>query len=137
MNVSIVLPEHYDNVWQSIHEYMEGAAKYTHGRFNVEDIKYRLYNSNQQLWIAYDDKVYGAVVTEIIDYPQMRALVMHFTGGIDLLSWKDEMLAMLREFAKDNHCKTIESSGRIGWKRVFKDDGFKSKFMFYELPVKE
>ena len=115
---------------------MVGAAKYTHGRFKVEDIKQQLYkNNNQQLWIAYDDKVYGAVITEIITYPQMKTLIMHFTGGVELPKWKDDMLALLRRFAKDRQCKVIESYGRTGWKRIFKNDGFNSKFMFYELPV--
>ena len=135
MIVTAVLPEDYDAIWGYIHEYMVGAAKYTHGRFEVEDIRQGL-NGNQQLWIAYQDGiVYGAVITEIIVYPRIKSLVMHFTGGIELPKWKDDMLALLRRFARDNGCKTIESFGRTGWKRVFKNDGFKSKFMFYELPV--
>jgi len=137
MKASIVLPEDYDNFWHLIQEYMDGAAKYTYGRFTVEDILEGLKTKDQQLWIAYDDKVYGAVVTEIAEYPQMKSLVMHFTGGIELPKWKNEMLALLRRFAKDQGCKTIESFGRTGWKRIFKNDGFKSQFMFYELPVEE
>lgn len=137
MITTAVLPEDYENIWGYIHEYMEGAAKYTHGRYTVEDIKRCLSeNPMQQLWIAYQDGlVYGAVITEVIEYPQMRALVMHFTGGVQLPKWKSEMLALLQRFAKDHGCKTIESFGRTGWKRVFKSDGFKSKFMFYELSV--
>ena len=45
------------------------------------------------------------------------------------------MLALLRKFAKDNGCTIIESYGRPGWERIFKDDGFQQRFMFYELPV--
>ena len=137
MKASIVLPEDYDNFWHLIQEYMEGAAKYTYGRFTVDDILEGLKTKDQQLWVAYDDKVYGAVVTEIAEYPQMKSLVMHFTGGIELPKWKDEMLTLLRRFAKDQGCKTIESFGRTGWKRIFKNDGFKSQFIFYELPLEE
>ena len=136
MIVTAILPVDYNAVWNDIEGYMEGAAKYTHGRYKVEDIKKELYrNRNQQLWIAYDDKIYGAVITEIIVYPQMKTLIMHFTGGVELPKWKDDMLALLRRFAKDHDCKVIESYGRTGWKRIFKNDGFQSKFMFYELPV--
>jgi hypothetical protein len=138
MKISAILQDDIEQVWSLIHGYMEGAAKYTHGRYTVDDIKLSfINNSNQQLWIAYDDKIYGAVITEIIQYPQMRALIMHFTGGIELSKWKDEMLSVLRSFAKDANCQTIESFGRTGWKKVFSKDGFKSKFMFYELPVEE
>ena len=70
-----------------------------------------------------------------MQYPQMKALTMHFTGGIELFKWKNEMLSVLRSFAKDCGCQTIESFGRTGWKKVFSKDGFKSKFMFYELSV--
>lgn len=136
MIVTAILPVDYNAVWNDIEGYMEGAAKYTHGRYKVEDIKKELYrNRSQQLWIAYDDKIYGAVITEIITYPQMKTLIMHFTGGVELPKWKDDMLALLRRFAKDHDCKVIESYGRTGWKRIFKNDGFQSKFMFYELPV--
>jgi len=135
MKVSIVLPEHYDVIWPNINKYMEGAAKYTYGRFDVDDIKEGLVKNNQQLWISFDDKIYGAVITEIIQYPKMRALVMHFTGGIELKRWKPEMLKTLQSYAKLKECASIESYGRRGWERVFKSDGFKSKFMYYELPV--
>jgi hypothetical protein len=137
MFVSAVMPEHYEVVWDKIAYYMEGAAKYTHGRYSAQDIKDGLYKNNWQLWIAFDNnKIYGAVITEIIKYPRLNALVTHFTGGIKLKLWKDDMLALLRRFASDSGCKTIESHGRVGWKKVFENDGFKSQFMFYELPVK-
>jgi hypothetical protein len=133
MKISAILD--IDQVWVDIETYIEGAAKYTHGRYTADDIRQTFKEGGQQLWIAYDDKIYGAVITEIVEYPQMRALIMHFTGGIELLKWKDEMLSVLRSFAKDANCKTIESFGRTGWKKVFSKDGFKSKFMFYELPI--
>jgi hypothetical protein len=133
MKISAILD--IDQVWADIESYIEGAAKYTHGRYTADDIRQTFKKGGQQLWIAYDDKIYGAVITEIIQYPQMRALIMHFTGGIELPKWKDEMLSVLRSFAKDANCQTIESFGRTGWKKVFSKDGFKSKFMFYELPI--
>lgn len=137
MEVTVVLPEHYDAVWPLISDYMKGAADYTYGRFTVDDIKNGLHTSPQQLWIAYEgEQVYGAVVTEIVTYPQIKALVMHFTGGKDLPKWKAQMLELLQSFGKDNGCDIIESYGRAGWAKVFKDDGFVSRFMFYELPVK-
>jgi hypothetical protein len=65
----------------------------------------------------------------------MRALVMHFTGGKDLPKWKTKMLSLLRRFSKDQGCSIIESYGRPGWEKVFKDDGHRKRFTFYELPV--
>ena len=136
MEVNLIPFESHEVVWPLVRNYMKGAADYTYGRFEVDDIKIGLAGGNQQLWAAYEDeRVYGAVVTEIVTYPRMQALVMHFTGGIELPRWKPQMLESLQVFGKENNCDIIESYGRPGWERVFKDDGFKSKFLFYELPV--
>ena len=136
MQVSLVPTEHVQTVWPDIEKYMEGAAEYTYGRFTAEDIKVGLHTKPYHLWIAFDDrKIYGAVVTEIGEYPQMKTLIMQFTGGEHLPKWKNQMLQLLQRFAKDCGCTVIESYGRRGWEKVFKDDGFKSRFMFYELPV--
>jgi hypothetical protein len=131
-----VFPEDYDFIWPLIEEYMDGAATYTYGRFTKEDIFAELKTKQQQLWIAYEgDKVFGAVITEIMHYPRMRTLVTHFTGGIKLPKWKNEMLQLLQRFARDNQCNVIESYGRPGWGKVFENDGYKARFVWYELPV--
>jgi hypothetical protein len=139
MQVSLVPIEYLDSVWSSIEKYMEGAAKYTYGRFTADDIKNELvrHKEGQQLWVAFEEanNFYGAVVTEIFQYPQTRALIMHFTGGKELPKWKDPMLKMLQNFARANQCDIIESYGRPGWEKVFKQDGYKQRFIWYELPV--
>ncbi len=139
MYVSYIPTEHVEAVWPSIEEYMDGAAKYTYGRFTKEDILAGLMTKPQQLWIAFDDEnaIYGAVVTQVCEYPRMNTLVMHFTGGRELPKWKSEMLELMQKFARDNNCTLIESYGRNGWGKVFKDDGFRERFMFYELPVEK
>jgi len=139
MQVTWVPTEHIEFVWPNIREYMMGAAEFTFGRFTAEDIKNELLRrqGEQQLWIAFEDKdnFYGAVVTEVYQYPQMRALIMHFTGGKQLPKWKKPMLEILQQFAADNECDVIESYGRPGWAKVFKKDGYEQRFIFYELPV--
>jgi hypothetical protein len=50
------------------------------------DIKQLILKTNKQLWIAYESvQIYGFVVTEIVTYPQMKTLMMHFTGGVRIL----------------------------------------------------
>ena len=139
MQVSLVPLQYTEWVWPKIEEFMKGAADYTYGRFEVDDIKNGVLQSegNQQLWVAYEDEdnVYGAVVTEVWQYPKMRTLIMHFTGGRELPKWKDDMLKLLQQFAADQGCDVIESYGRGGWAKVFQSDGYKKRFIFYELPV--
>jgi hypothetical protein len=136
MNILLINKDDYTKVFPKIESFLELAANYTYGRFSANDIKTDLLTKQQQLWIAYDsNEVYGFVVTEVISYPRLKVLIMHFTAGKKLLKWKDLMLSDLQDFAKSNGCKTIESYGRPGWAKIFKNDGYKQQFIFYELPV--
>jgi hypothetical protein len=136
MNILLVKKQDYLKVFDKLEDFLEKAAKYTHGRFGANHIKDDLLLKDQQLWIAFDKiDVYGFVVTEVIQYPKVKALLMHFTAGKELFKWKNKMLTDIKEFAKFQKCKTIESYGRPGWAKVFKDDGYKQQFIFYELPV--
>ena len=82
MEASLIPVEYIEQVWPSVEKYLDGAAKYTYGRFTVEDIKYNLLTKPQQLWIAFEDgKVYGAVVSEIIQYPPHECVMCSFFRG--------------------------------------------------------
>jgi hypothetical protein len=136
MEVSIVPKEYVEGCWDQIEGYLEGAAKYTFGRYTVDDIKDCVTDYDYQLWIAFEnEKIYGAVVTEFVHYPQCKMLSMQFCGGVELKKWKAPMLDILQRWAKDNGCKAIESPGRPGWAKIFRDDGYEAKFITYELPV--
>ena len=136
MNILLVNKEDYTKVFPKLEFYLEKAAKYTYGRFSANDIKNDLLTKQQQLWIAFNElDTYGFVVTEVIQYPKIKTLLMHFTAGKELVKWKDVMLKDLQTFGKDNDCKMIESYGRPGWAKVFKNDGYKQQFIFYELPL--
>jgi hypothetical protein len=135
MKITAIHPDDYQFVWADIKEYMEGAAKYTYGRYTVDDIYNELSKGNQQLWIAYDDKIYAAVITQIMYYPRKKVLTMHFAGGTELNKWIKPIISVFRSFAKDNNCDSIEAIGRKGWKKIFENDGFSSNFLFFELEV--
>jgi len=140
MRVSMVPKDLLHTCWEQIEGYLEKAAEYTYGRYTVEDIKDCITDYDHDLWVAYKNEesgieFYGAVVTSIDSYPRKKVLAMHFTGGKELSEWKDLMLKFLREWAQDNHCDCIESTGRSGWAKVFKDDGYAQICTTYELPV--
>ena len=138
MTVSMVPPEHVHECWANVEEFLARAAEYTFGRYHAEDI-YDLLTQRQDyhLWVAFDDsgKFYGAVVTNFVDYPGKRVLAMQFCGGDELHLWKEDMLALLKKWARDTQCDAIESTGRKGWAKIFADDGYKVQWVTYELPV--
>jgi len=138
VEITYIPPKDIDNIWTKLKPFVALAAEFTYGRFTTNDIRTGYKKGNQQLWLAHEgEEVLGFSITEIIEYPQTRALVMHFTGGKDLPLWKTPMLKDIQEFGSNNGCDIIESYGRVGWGKVFKEDGYKARFTFYELPVEK
>ena len=137
MQATLVPGDQVLQIWPKIEKYMDRAAEYTFGRYTTEDIKYSITQYDHHLWVAFDDEknLKGAVVTAFKHYPQKKYLDLVFIGGDDGLSWKDCMLKLLQHWAYDNQCDGIESSGRPGWGKIFKDDGYKVLWHTYELPI--
>jgi hypothetical protein len=138
IEVSLVPHEYVDTCWDKIEDFIAKAAKYTYGRYTVGNIYDLVKESDYQLWVAYDGKDFkGAVVTNIINYPQRKLLGMQFCGGEELDTWKPQMLDLLKRFARDSGCGAIESTGRPGWAKVFQNDGYKATWVTYELPLEQ
>ena len=135
---TIVPKEHIADVWEDIEEYVKNCAKYTYGRFTEQDILRDVLLKDQQLWISFDIEtkvIVGFLITEVIEYPQTKMLMLHFTGGKDFKSWVPDGLPKIQKFARDNGCIRIESRGRSGWGKLWKGHGYTKRFVHYELPV--
>ena len=138
IQVSLVPPSLVSQVWPQVEEYLKGAADYTHGRYEVDDILTAITDYEHLLWIAFEGaKIKGAVVTNYTIYPRKKFLCMTFCGGIDLHEWKDPMLKMLQAWAFDSKCDGVEATARLGWAKIFKMDGQKPLWQTFELPAAE
>ena len=132
----MVPAEYVDTCWNKIEPFIEKAAEYTYGRYSIDNLHDMVKEGEHQLWVAYDNgKFKGTVLTNIMNYPQRKVLCMGFCGGEDLKEWKDPMLSLLKRFAKDMGCDSIEAFGRLGWAKIFKDDGYQAKWVTFELPI--
>ena len=136
--ITLVPPDGVGRVWPAVEPYVAKAVSYTDGRYEAFDVLHLLLTSDYHLWVAFcDDGIKGAVVTRFIDYPRKRYLFLEFCGGVDGFQWKDKMLSVLRDWAKDNDCDGIEASGRDGWKKIFERDGYEPKLRNFELALNE
>ena len=137
MEVTLVPAEDVPFVWDKVVPHLDKCIPYTYGRYELADILEVLLFNDHHLWVAFEEngEVHGAVVTQISEYPRKKCLDMVFCGGVKLALWKDEMLATLQDWAHDHGCDCIESNGRAGWGRIFKNDGYKKITQMYELPV--
>jgi hypothetical protein len=138
MQVTMVPKEFVGQCWDDVEKYLADAAEYTHGRYEVDDILDSITDYDHTLWIAFDEeKIKGAVVTNFMHYPKKKYLCMTFCGGVELDKWKDPMLKLLQHFAHDTNCDGIEATARLGWTKIFKDDGHKPLWQTFQLPAAE
>lgn len=133
--VSAVPTDHVLSVWPRIEGYVrEVVETTTYGRYEVEDVLNQLLDGSHLLWIAFaDDHIKGIVISGFQYYPRKKFLSCPFVAGEDFASWKKPILEILHRFARDNGCDGIEATGRIGWSRVFKDDGYKALWQTFQL----
>lgn len=139
MIVTLVPTDHVHTVWPAVTPLMERAAALTFGRYTVDDILAAVMHMDHQLWVAFAEGpvIKGAVVTALKKYPRMLALDLVFAGGDEGMEWKAEMLQTLQAWAYDNSCDVVEAAGRLGWGKIFRDDGYKPLWQMFELPVGE
>tara|TARA_R110000868_G_C10637928_1_gene743848 strand:- start:88 stop:519 length:432 start_codon:yes stop_codon:yes gene_type:complete len=136
IQVSMVPKQYVPTCWPMIEPFLEKAAKYTYGRYTVDDIYDSIVDYDYELWVAFEDnEIKGAVVTNSVTYPKRKLLCMSFCGGVGLKDWKDPMLAILQRYARDTGCDGIEATARRGWAKVFQLDGYKSNWVTFELPI--
>ena len=136
MKVTLIPAAFLEGVLPQIFPHISKAAEYTFGRYEPEDIIEVILDGDAHLWAVFEgDTVVGVTVTRFWQYPRKKCLDMLFIGGDEGFSWKDVMLDTLQRWGRDSGCEVIESSGRPGFARVFKDDGYKMLWQVYELPV--
>ena len=107
-------------------EWIESALEYGGGTHLFEDIVEAIAEGRMQLWPAKD----SCLVTEITLFPRKKVLHV-FLGGGDL----DEILGMHQsvvQWAKDQGCESLTMTGRKGWVKALKNDGWKSQLVLLE-----
>jgi len=72
-----------------------------------------------RLWVNGE----SVVVTQVIDYPNLRALNFWLAAGT--LPEVRAMLPEIYEYGRREGCTQAESTCRKGWARVMEDDGWK------------
>ena len=102
--------------WPRVKEHILAALEYGGNTHGEEDVLTGINERKYQLWPGHR----SAVVTEVIQYPRLKAVRIWLAGG-DL----QELMGMERAisaWAKDIGASRIEiGGGRPGWERTLKD----------------
>lgn len=122
---SIWVPKHQvSKVWILVEPLLKSAIMKWLPVWDTADLYDEIQNDTKQLWIAYDaqkERLYGAVITEIITYPRAKIANVMLLGGNNIKEWKDEMGSAIESFARTEGCYALQASGRKGWQNLFPD----------------
>ena len=110
-----------DIAWPACKEVLKGAFRYRFHTHTVSDYLPMLKSGEAQLWAAYDDGLYGAVVTCIDRGSAATALTVLSLAGRDLKKWAHLLDKELMEFARQNKCQAIEAVTRRGFSKLIPD----------------
>jgi hypothetical protein len=136
IEVSAVPKEYAERVWPEIETFASRAAKYSHGRYEAEDVLDLVLHHDYALWIAFEGHdIIGFVTTTFANYPRAKYLKVAFVGGKRGKDWKDPMMHLLRRWARDNECEGLEVGGRPGWARVYAQEGRTLLWDTFQLPL--
>lgn len=122
-------------LWDSVCPYVQVALDRTEGEIGLSDIHKMILDREMQLWITVEDKrITGALVTQIIEYPQTKAC-RYVTLGGDLHGDFSKIDAVITEWATYNGCDRLELVGRRGWVRAMRDMGYNEVYSFVTKKV--
>lgn len=119
----------YDKFEASRH-HLQAALDRGHGEMALTDVLDRLLDGDLQLWSSPE----YAAVTEVINYPQKRVVLVHLAGGSMEGVVGDE--GDLVKFAQAVGATGIKIIGRRGWVKALADRGYheSSVSLFKEVP---
>lgn len=129
-------PSAYDVVVPDVLVMLSEAADATGGRFSTDDIVVGLLQGLTQLWVWYDDNTATALaITEINQYPQLKAVNIFAVAGKDHKKWLRESLRQIEEWAVTMQATRVELSCRTGWERLLKPLDYKRTYVLLEKPL--
>lgn len=104
--------------WPYAEPYLEDVAARFPGEMDLDKVRAELASGHTQLWVAWDDRVIGAALTQIIAYPEFSAVRILALGGEDFCErWRDTCVAWFERYAEHHGCNRLEFYGRRGWQR--------------------
>jgi hypothetical protein len=112
---------------ERVRPHLEKMADGSGGRFDADDIHAAISVGRMQLWLVlFGSEILCAIVTEIIEYPQLRALRMVGIVGRNSRRWVDLLAKMECAARTVFGCKMMEALHQPGHERLLVTDGWRT-----------
>lgn len=117
VNVILLKNDDIPALWEHIEHLLKYAldkSKWS-DRYPIETLYNDLISDDLQCWIVTNENlIKGVAVTQDIEYPLGKSLLVFFLGGEDMICWADELHKQFVSHAKSNCYKWIDACARPG-----------------------
>ena len=121
-------PQSHRQAWQDHWEWckplVSSCLKYQE-EWDILDVERGIATGRLMLWPHPSKDQQAVIVTELVEFPQYRAMNLLFVAG--KMSDCEEILEAVTTFARIAECKKIFGGGRVGWSRYATRHGFKKE----------
>lgn len=112
------------SVWPKVVGHIEAClVVFDEHRWHTDDILAGIEARDYQLWVMGAPELKCVVVTEILNYPRAKECNIFLVAGEIPGGW-DEPLEKMAQWAKEQGCTHVSTSGRPGVAKKFKDLGY-------------
>ena len=120
MRLREISPPGVLSVWPHARQYVMEAVRYEDPEYSELDIVNFLMSGVLTLFVMEGEKIAGAVVVSIHEYPMTKRCRIRWCGGEDMDDWI-ALIADVETWAAQQGCSSVRISGRKGWERVLPD----------------
>ena len=136
-NIKGIPAEHVEGLWRFAEPFIKRALDHTFGEVSAEDLKKMCLARNAQLWMAQkENRIIGAGITTIIDYPQMKVCRIITISGSDFDEWKDMCCMHIECWAEAQGCVAMEAYVRRGFVPKLLEIGFRHRYSVVHKSLK-
>ena len=119
-----VPPARIAKAWPLVEGWIASALERGKGNVSPADVRRCLGMATMQLWLAWTGKRdKGCCITEIVSDARGKTCNLVCVAGLEFEQWQP-LTEIIKDFARAHGCVRLEASGRAGWERLVKQDGW-------------
>ena len=145
MDIDVVQIPHetVKDAWLYVEQSIADALTRSGGYALASHIKQDCIDEKSQLWILCDkdeeresNKLYGVIVTEVIQRPLIKVLHIKIMTGRHREKWQHQ-IRQIEDFAAQNGCHSMELIARPGWKKILKPFDYRETHVVLVKQIKQ
>lgn len=122
--------------WFLVKDLINSALDYSDYKFTEKSVRDACIRKEMQLWVAESKKnIEACAVTQIVDYPGKKILIIMFAAGKFVENWLP-FIHILDKYAYHNGCRSIEIYGRKGWVKKLSPFGYEQIHAVYRKDLR-